>query len=295
MPNTFPEPPYIKFFERFKAAAETFASSGWFVPAYLRLGIVMDLAEKLSNAPSDERGTLLSEELPRLYRPLEIATMLRRRYRVCPVIRDYGDMIEQSIEAYYAGFREPAIAGLVHAVEGILRGYASTKGDVSHKPSKVVRDSIAGLRASMKGPRWDPEREVMLASFERFIVERMWSDHTMLPAGETLNRNGIAHAILGGSEFATAGNFARLISILDFLTFLFICEGLAIEERLGGLAPDSEPIDIATGQYYASMGDIFGVAKSVVRRVGLQVAAPESGDAVTDHASADGAKGSADG
>src|SRR4051794_5510549 len=88
--------------------AERFALVDWFVPAYLRLGVVRPLALEIERAPESDRYVVFENALPELYSADNLAAMVVHRYRTLPEIAPFSAVIEQAIESFYLGL--PAVA-----------------------------------------------------------------------------------------------------------------------------------------------------------------------------------------
>jgi hypothetical protein len=255
------QPEQIPGLDRLKRSAGVLTDAGWFLPAYIRLGLVHRLADAIETASEANKARVLEEGVLSLYGHRELAPMLLERYRKWPYIRDFADTIAEAIEAAAYGLTRAATAALVPVVEGVITKVAAdNKVEKSqNNGGRRILDTLEAIERIGAG-RWNPagflEVKVMIESYRTFFMERFWQQTESLAATEHLNRHGILHGILPGSDFGRPYNFARLISVLDLLCFLICVAGPRDGTRMSALAPDETADSIALATYFSSIAAV---------------------------------------
>ncbi len=119
-----------------------FNGVGWFIPPYVPMGVLDEIAGEIQNNGSSFSQKHLGSLLPRIYSAENLAAMVCERYPVTPYIMVYKDIISESIEAHFSGLGHISVSGLMPVIEGAGRKLAD-HWSVSHKNIKPVFKNLA--------------------------------------------------------------------------------------------------------------------------------------------------------
>ena len=154
-------------------------------------------------------------------------------------------MIRDAVKAHYLGLQAAAIVTLIPVVEGVLRSMLLHNRNLPDNSteldrvtgSELLKQSVADAMKKAtesliyRHGTWIPElyekREFlerideyiwMLATFREFGEKYLFKDTDEYSGFGELNRHGILHGHF--TDFRHGANFYKLISILDFLSFV---------------------------------------------------------------------------
>ena len=217
----------------------TFKSVDWFVPPYMKGGVIRKLAVDIDSAPTDSKHLALEMGLRRMYSPRYLAAMFLERYRKVDPVRDFAIPIREGIEASAFGLDHAAVATVLPVLEGVLRRLAIAGGrDLGNGTRKLVdeierraeheRRALAqagGETVIANGGL--VERIDMLEQLRDFMRDRLLVGTNKYTGIDELNRHGILHGVFG--NYGVETNFQKLVSFLDGLVFS-IAPSLAPDE-----------------------------------------------------------------
>ena len=125
---------------------KSFNSVGWFIPPYIQMGILGELAAEIHGSNGQFDQDKLERALVRIYEPIGLAAMVMNRYPAVPIIKDYRETIAEAIEAHFFGLSHVAVGGLVPVIEGAGRRLAQDRGLIQ----KNIRDVFTALAEDCK-------------------------------------------------------------------------------------------------------------------------------------------------
>jgi hypothetical protein len=230
-----------------------FTSVGWFIPPYIQLGILSQIAAEIQVAGKQYTQRDLEGALARLYEPEGWAAMVLHRYPLAPIIRDYKITIREAIEAHFMGLDHIAVGGLVPVIEGAGRRLAAQR----NLPSGSVRDVFMTLAADCK--RESTTRNIgapdevasMMDSFSAFACQSFFANSKLYPFDDGTNRHGIAHGAYSDTDYGNPINFYKTIAAVDFLTFVS-----SFRANISWLAPDLSESSMGLAAYYRELGQL---------------------------------------
>jgi hypothetical protein len=232
---------------------EQFRRVGWFIPPYASTGWIHSVSALIERSGSTFDQTHLQEVLARLFTPDIVSTMVLNRYPHTPVIMDYQEIIAESAEAHFLKLDHIAATGLVPVVEGVGRKLAKVNGVehdhvkttfynlAEHCRTRVVDCQIGGV----------PEIMSMLDSFTFFTKEFLFSRSDKYLLDDGTNRNGLAHGAFSDSDFGSPLNFYKIMSAINFLTFIS-----ALYHGGSGFVPDHTANSQALATHYDRLSKI---------------------------------------
>lgn len=203
--------------------AKAYVKVGWFIPAYVQMGGITNLARAIDASADGLTDTQMQNVLGLIYSPEGLAAMVVHRYSITPVICDYKETIAEAVEAHCMGLHHVAVAGLAPVIEGAGRQLAANYGIAG---AKTIRDVLQKLgercrRESTANQRgeWE-EIASMMDSFTTWTRDHFYRGSSSYPSSDGTNRNGILHGTFRDQEFGSPLNFYKVISAVDFLTFV---------------------------------------------------------------------------
>lgn len=194
---------------------------GWFIPPYVNMGQIEQVLAELDDyghIKQDKLGYLLAS----IYPVETISDVFIEKYAKTPFVKDYINIIDNGIECHFLGLNYSSVSTLVPVIEGVARKLASHRG----VEDKYVKKTIQNLCKSCKEQVVDNqlgdynEVESMIDSFEKFVTEKFYSNSQKYPHEDNTNRNGITHGTYGDIEFGNQVSFYKIISLINFLSFL---------------------------------------------------------------------------
>ncbi len=199
--------------------ATTFKEVDWPIPPYLPLGdFLSPLAKAVRDAPQSTKIAIMRENLAGAYSADYLAGMFLDRYSKIPHARDFACQIDESIRAYFCGYRFNSVIGLLPVIEGIIRKIATRQNrDVGQGTRKLIDELQALVDREEQSPDCYGERLIVLEAFRDFVRDRLLQNTDGYVGLNEFNRHGILHGIF--ENFGQEINFLRLITLLDLLCF----------------------------------------------------------------------------
>ncbi len=236
--------------------AKTFKEVDWLIPAYLTLGFLSRFAHAIDAARPDQRLELVRVTLAAVYNADYLATMLLERYSKITHVKDFARQIDESIKAFFCGYRLVAVVSMVPVVEGIVRKMATRQHrDVGSGTKKLKVEFDLLVERERTSPNCYGERLVMLEVLGEFIRTRFLENTDTYNGLNDFNRHGILHGIY--DQYGDDLNFFRLITLLDLLCFSI---GL-IEGGVSCFAPETTPESSRLAQHYHWLQQKVALAK----------------------------------
>jgi hypothetical protein len=225
--------------------AKTFKEIDWLIPAYLSLGFLSKFAHAVDVAPPDQRLELVRLTLAGVYDADYLAAMMLERYSKIIHVKDFTRQIDESIKAFFSGYRLVAVVAMVPVVEGIVRKMATRQNrEVGGGTKKLNVEFDLLVERERASPNCYGERLVMLEVLREFIRTRFLEKTDTYNGLNDFNRHGILHGIY--DQYGDDLNFFRLITLLDLLCFSI---GL-IEGGVSCFAPETTPESSRLAQRY---------------------------------------------
>jgi hypothetical protein len=138
------------------------------------------------------------------------------RYSKIIHVKDFAPQIDESIKAFFSGYKIVAVVALVPVVEGIVRKMATRQDRDIGKGTKKLKEEFALLvERERASPHCYGERLVMLEVLRDFISERFLKETSSYDGLNNFNRHGIVHAIY--DQYGDDLNFFRLITLRPFV------------------------------------------------------------------------------
>lgn len=200
---------------------EKLNSVGWFIPPYVSVGFLEDLALQIDRSPNGFSQDALEHALSLIYDAERLASMVLYRYPTTPVIAAYTETISESIRAHFLSLRHVAVGGLIPVVEGAGRRLLVDRGLPAERGIKAAFLLLASKEDVIKRRIGAVDEIVdMFDSFTEFIQNYFYApSHAYLLADGT-NRHAIAHGAYADSEYGRPLNFYKTIASVDFLAFI---------------------------------------------------------------------------
>jgi hypothetical protein len=221
---------------------------GWFIPPYVTLGFLSNLAKHVHTAGATFGQPDLEDFLRQIYAPAHLAAMVTERYPVTPYIQDYREIISEAVTAHFMGLHHVAVAGLLPVIEGAAKKLAESRGVTFAGGKSVFIKLVADCKSEVteKGIGAVAEVVVMLDSFLEFTDGYLYkhSDHYFLP--DKTNRHGILHGTYADADYGEPINFYKAISAVDILCFIS-----AIRAPISWLSPPTTPASSALADFYS--------------------------------------------
>jgi hypothetical protein len=227
-----------------------FAQVGWFIPPYMQMGKVSDVAAKIEAAGGGFSQADLQQALEIFYEPYGLAAMVLHRYPIVPMIRDYKVTIREAVEAHFLGLDHVAAGGLVPVIEGVGRRLALER----NLSDTHIKDVFTSLAADCKNEVIQKnigavgEIVSMLDSFRDFTNNVLFVNSKNYPFDDGTNRHGIAHGAYSDADYGSPINFYKVIAAIDFLTFV-----ASFRAHVSWFAPDPTPESFKLSQHYLAL------------------------------------------
>lgn len=214
---------------------DAFAQVGWFIPPYISMGFLSQLAADILRS----NGTFGHQELERRleapYDMASLASMVCNRYPIIPVISDYHVTIGESVKAHFLGLHHVAVAGLIPVIEGAGRTLLQQRGLTATGIKNVFTTLANDCKREVTDRNIGAVDEIhsMLDSFSRYTSSFLYVDSTMYPLIDKTNRHGITHGAYRDTDYGSRLNFYKTIGAVDFLAFVS-----SMRARMYAFAPD---------------------------------------------------------
>ena len=199
---------------------QAFNSVGWFIPPYVQLGFLEDVAKQINDNNVCERT--LAPYLAQIYSPEILAAMISERYHAVPYINEYHEIIAESVEAHFLGLNHIAVSGLMPVIEGAGRKLADSRSvsvtsiiSVFQKLAIDCKDDVTTNNIGAVG-----EIVSMMDSFIEFTDNNLYINSNNYPLSDNTNRHGILHGAFADADYGEPLNFYKSIGAIDFLCFI---------------------------------------------------------------------------
>jgi hypothetical protein len=226
---------------------------GWFIPPFVSTGWIRSVAAIIERVGPQFGQPELEHILAAMFTPESLASMVANRYPQKPVIKDFQDIIAEGVEAHFLKLDHIAASGLVPVVEGATRRLARKHGiEVQQfKPTfsalvKHCQDHVTENRIGDVG-----EITSMLESFELFLSKVLFAKTEDYSLTDGTNRHGMTHGLFADKEFGSPLNFYKIITAINFLTFIS-----SLYYGGSGFAPDETMQSKELASYYRILGQI---------------------------------------
>jgi len=229
---------------------QSFNSVGWFIPPYVQMGALSKIVGDIQARGTQYGQDDLEQAVMMFYGPGGLAAMVKHRYPIVPVIKDYRETIAEAIEAHFFGLNHVAIGGLVPVIEGAGRQLAAQRGLSPigvHDVFKMLADDCKqeSVSKNMGAPT---EIEAMMDSFVAFAKDYMYVNSSLYPLVDKTNRHGIAHGKYSDADYGRPLNFYKTIAAVDFLAFVS-----SFRANISWFAPDPTPESRKLSAYYLAL------------------------------------------
>jgi len=195
---------------------------GWLIPPFVSNGWIHGVAGIIGRAGAQFGQAELEQLLSAMFTPENLASMVASRYPQKPIIKDFQEIIAEGVDAHFLKLDHIAASGLVPVVEGATRRLAKEHGvevpELRPTFSALVRhckDYVAGKRIGDIG-----EIISMLESFELFLSKVLFVSTRHYNLTDGTNRHGMVHGLFADEEFGSPLNFYKIITAINFLTFM---------------------------------------------------------------------------
>ena len=238
---------------------QAFQSVGWFIPPYVQMGSLSQLAGKIFSSPRPMTADELEIELSQLYGPGGLAAMVLHRYPSVPTLSEYRQTISEAIEAHFLGLHHVAAMGLVPVVEGAGRRLLDSRVAQQVARNQSIKDVIVELAVYCKvqsrmgnaGHAGEVEVESVMNSFSWFAKNVLFADSATHGFLDNTNRHGMAHGIYRDADYGRPINFYKIMAAVEFLTFVS-----SFTANVSWFAPSPTEQSNKLAAYYLLLGKI---------------------------------------
>lgn len=223
---------------------DKFNSVGWFIPPYVNMGNLGEIAHEISQT----KETNLEVLLKHIYTHDHLAAMVTSRYPIVPHISEYKKIISEAIEAHFLGLHHVAVSGLIPVIEGAGRKISESKG----LNDKFVKNVFSSLAEHCKedvviNKIGDVDEIItMLDSFVYFTKNNLYVQSSNYVEEDKTNRHGILHGAFSDNDYGAPINFYKSIGAIDFLCFI-----VSIRESISFFAPSLNEQSLKLAKQYA--------------------------------------------
>jgi hypothetical protein len=226
------------------SVASLFKEVDWLIPPYFTLPFLANLAHAIEVASPAERLKVIQVILTDAYTPDYLARAIIERYSKTTYVQEFKRDIDESIRAYFVGYKRVAIVALVPIVEGIVREVATSHGrNIGRGTAKLNEEFQKFVDREIQSLHCYGDRVVMLESLRSFVRENFLIDTDSYTGFNELNRHGILHRIF--RNFGDDLNFFRLINLLDLL-----CFAICLEKGGAITTPPTTPESLKLARHY---------------------------------------------
>lgn len=227
-----------------------FSSIGWFIPPYVSMGFLSQLAKVIHDKSRGFTQLDLEQWLALIHPPEHLAAMVTERYSKAPFINEYKTIISEAIDAHFTGLHHVAVAGLLPVIEGVATKLADHRklscGKGKNLFANLARackeDVIARSRGSVG------EIVSMLDSFIDYANSHLYTHSDNYLLSDNTNRNGILHGAYTDNDYGTPINFYKAISAVDVHCFLIALS----DAKISWLSPSPTEASRALANHYIS-------------------------------------------
>lgn len=201
---------------------DAFNSVGWFIPPYVTLGFTSGLVKEITAANGNYSQDALEVMLSRIYSPEHLASMVLDRYSVTPFIKEYSQIISETVLAHFSNLDHIAVAGLMPVIEGAGKSLAK-EFSVQYKGIQEVFINLADCCKALSAEKnIGAVGEVisMLDSFKEYTEKNLYIYSGHYPHADKTNRHGILHGVYKDEDYGRPINFYKAIAAVNFLCFI---------------------------------------------------------------------------
>lgn len=219
---------------------DTFISLGCMIPCHIQRGSLKEVSNYISNSKNEDKNKLLEHFFREIYTIEFISELFIDNYKKMEFIKNYSEIILESIKAFCLGLSHIAIMSLIPVIEGIIRdiNYDLTKNKTDKIDKELFLSTIKIILCNYKKSifnnwSWVPdeffdnkylekfeERVQILISFEFFIKKHLYENTDKFSGYGKLNRHGIIHGLFKG--YNEEINFFKLLTTLNGLYFILL-------------------------------------------------------------------------
>jgi hypothetical protein len=187
-----------------------------------------------------------------MFTPENLAAMVTNRYPQKPMIKDFQEIIAEGVQAHFLKLDHIAASGLVPVVEGATRRLAKEQGIVIEDFKATLSALIEHCKGHVSTRRIGKVAEIvsMLESFELFVSKVLFVNTKRYPLTDGTNRHGMAHGIFADKDFGSPLNFYKIITAINFLTFIS-----SLYYGGSGFAPDESAESKELARYYRALNE----------------------------------------
>jgi hypothetical protein len=185
-----------------------------------------------------------------MFTPENLAAMVTSRYPQKPIIKDFREIIAEGIQAHFLKLDHIAASGLVPVIEGATRRLAKKHGIVIEEFRPTLSALIKHCKDYVSAKRIGNVSEIvsMLESFELFVSKVLFVNTSRYTLTDGTNRHGMAHGIFADKDFGSPLNFYKIITAINFLTFMS-----SLYYGGSGFAPDETVQSKEVARYYRTL------------------------------------------
>ena len=203
---------------------DQFKKVGWFIPPYVSIGFLDQLAKKIKDSEKNYGQDQLEIMLSLVYSPEHLASMSLDRYPITPFVKNYSKTISEAIIAHFSYMDHVAVLGLIPVIEGVGISLAKDWGlQASGKSTKAVFSDLADV-----AKKYVSERNLgdvgqvtsMLDSFQYYTREHLYINSKQYPLEDKTNRHGLLHGEFSDDDYGSPLNFYKAIAAINFLCFI---------------------------------------------------------------------------
>lgn len=210
---------------------EIFNGAGWFIPPYMQIGYMGEVAKGICESD----GSNLESHLSHMYCAANLAAMVTSRYPIVPYVSEYIKIIGEAVEAHFLGLHHVSVSGLIPVIEGAGRKISESKGIDERYVKNVFRSLADFCKQDVTENEIGAVDEIcsMLDSFTHFTEENLYVNSEKYPHDDKTNRHGILHGAFTDMDYGSPINFYKAIGAIDFLCFV-----VSIRASISFFAPD---------------------------------------------------------
>ena len=223
---------------------------GWFIPPFVSTGWIRNVATIIDRVGTRFGQTELEQLLALLFTPESLASMVLNRYPQKPVIKEFQVIIAEGVEAHFLKLDHIAASGLVPVVEGATRRLAEIHGLQTRNFMGTFSSLVQHCKSYVIEKRIGDVGEIlsMLESFEMFLSKVLFANTDDYNLSDGTNRHGMTHGLFADKEFGSPLNFYKIITAVNFLTFMS-----SLYYGGSGFAPDETKQSKELARYYRTL------------------------------------------
>lgn len=226
-----------------------FNGAGWFIPPYVSIGSLSIIAKEIV----DNKDFCLEELLSYIYTEKQMSAMILHRYPFVPHVKDYSEIIKESVEAHFLGLDHLAVSGLIPVVEGVGRKVLKDTHVAEAHVRKVFTSLSNYYKEDVVANNLGTVEEIvpMLDSFAYFASENLYINSDKYPHSDKTNRHGILHGAFSDIDYGSPLNFYKIIGAIDFLSFV-----VSIRGSISFFAPGESSSSVEMAMYFKMLGKL---------------------------------------